>query len=118
MGMMYANNQERAARHLLRVLEELGGRVHYGHFYDGIDATAHRLYAGMGLDDKDGEWIGAEGVMDQTAAAMEEQGFVRLVWLQGETLADGEPAYAIELTEEGRRKLDAGERPTFRDLCL
>lgn len=118
MGMMYAHNLDRAASFLVRVLDECGGRVHYSHFYDATEETALRLYAGMGLDADEGEWIGAEGVMDEAAATMAAQGFVRLVWLDGETLADGEPAYAIELTDEGRRKLAAGKRPAFRDLNL
>ncbi len=118
MGRMYASNLVRAADHLVRVLDASGGRVHYSHFYDGTDQTAERLYAGMGLDTKQGEWIGAEGVMDEAAATMAAQGFVRIIWLEGEKLADGEPAYAIEVTDEGRRKLAARQRPTFRDLDL
>lgn len=89
MGMMYASNLVRAADHLARVLDASGGRVHYSRFYDGTDQTAQRLYEGMGLDTEEGEWIGAEGVMDEAAASMEAQGFVRLVWLEGEKLADG-----------------------------
>jgi hypothetical protein len=118
MGMMYAHNQEKAAAFLLKVLEEKGGRVDYSYFYDGSEETAQRLYAGMELEDGDGEWIGAEGVMDEAAAEMESQGFVRIVWLEGQKLADDEPAYAIELTEEGRKKIAAGKKPKFRNLDL
>lgn len=116
--MMYAHNQEKAARYLVKVLEEQGGRVHYSHFYDGTDATALRLYEGMGIDRDEGEWICAEHVMDQAAAAMAAQGFVEIAWLDGEELADGEPAYEITLTDEGRKKLAAGQWPRFRDLDL
>src|SRR5262245_56428859 len=115
---MYAHDQEKAARHPVKVLEEQGGRVHYGHFYDATEATAQRLYGGMGIDRDEGEWIGAEGVMDEAAAAMAAQGFVEIAWLDGEELADGEPAYEIVLTDEGRKKLVAGAWPRFRDLDL
>ncbi len=118
MGMMYAHHQEKAARYLVKVLEEQGGRVHYGYFYDGTEATALRLYEGMGIDRDQGEWIGAEGVMDEAAVAMKAQGFVEIAWLNGEKLADGEPAYEIVLTDEGRKMLAAGNWPRFRDLDL
>ena len=118
MGMMYAHNQQQAARHPVRVLGENGGRVHYSRFYDGTEETAARLYAGMGVDAGEGEWIGAEGVMDEAAAEMQAQGYVTLEWHAGEVLADGEPAYSIVLTEDGRRRLAAGQVPKFRDLNL
>lgn len=118
MGMMYAGNLEKASRYLVHVLTEKGGRVHYAHFYDGSEETALALYTGLGVDAEEGEWMGAEGVMDQAAGEMEAQGFVKLVWLPGEKLADDEPAYEIHLTDEGRRRLAAGEWPTFRDLDL
>lgn len=118
MGMMYADSQEKAARYLVRMLEEKGGKVHYSEFYDGTEETALRLYAGMGIDENEGEWIGAEGVMDEAAAAMEAQGFVKLDWHDGEELADGEPAYSIELTDKGRKDLSVGIFPKFQDLDL
>ncbi len=118
MGMMYAGYQEKAARYLVKMLEEKGGKVHYSEFYDATEETALRLYAGMGIDENEGDWIGAEGVMDEAAAAMEAQGFVRLIWHEGEELADGEPAYSIELTAQGRKNLSAGKFPKFRDLDL
>ena len=112
MGMMSAGSQEKAARYLVKVLEEKGGKVHYSEFYDGTDETGERLYAGTGIID------GAEHVMDDVAAEMEAQGFVRLIWHQGEELADGEPAYSIELTGKGCMMLKAGRFPKFRDLWL
>lgn len=118
MGMMYADNQEKAARYLVKVLEEKGGKVHYSEFYDATEETALRLYAGMGIDEREGKWICAEGVMDVAAAEMETQGFVTLIWHEGETLADGEPAYSIELTVEGRKKLSVGKFPKFRNLDM
>lgn len=118
MGMMCGNDQAKAARYLVKVLEAKGGKVHYSEFYDATDETALRLYAGMGIDKRKGEWIGAAGVMDVAAGVMEAQGFVRLIWHEGEKLADGEPAYSIELTEGGRKKLSAGKFPRFRNLDL
>jgi hypothetical protein len=118
MGMMYAYNQEKAARYLVKVLEERGGKVHYSEFYDRTEASARRLYAGLGIDADEGEWICAEGVMDVAAAEMEAQGFVTRIWHEGEELADGEPAYSIELTAKGRKKLSVGKFPKFRDLDL
>lgn len=116
MGMSYAHDQERAARHLVNALKEHDGRIRYSHFYDGTEAATQRLYAGMGIDADEAEWMGAEVVMDEAAAAMEAQGFVELVWLDGEKLFDGEPAYEIVLTDQGRRKLEAGQWPKFVDL--
>lgn len=118
MGMIYAGNLEKAARYLVQVLNENDGRVHYAHFYDGSEETALALYTGLGVGEGEGEWMGAEGVMDEAAAAMEAQGFVKRVWLDGEKLADGEPAYEIHLTDGGRMRLAAGEWPTFRNLDL
>ncbi len=118
MGMMSASSQEKAARYLVKALDEKGGKVHYSEFYDGTEETALRLYAGMGIDEDEGDWIGAEGVMDEAAAEMEAQGYVRLIWHQGEELADGEPAYSIELTGKGCMMLKAGRFPKFRDLWL
>jgi hypothetical protein len=112
MGMMSADSQEKAARYLVKVLEEKGGKVHYSEFYDGTEETGERLCAGTGIID------GAEHVMDDVAAEMEAQGFVRLIWHQGEELADGEPAYSIELTGKGCLMLKAGRLPKFRDLWL
>ena len=112
MGMMYAYNQEKAARYLVKVLEAKGGKVHYSEFYDGTEETGERLCAGTGIID------GAEHVMDDVAAEMEAQGYVRLIWHQGEELADGEPAYSIELTGKGCMMLKAGRFPKFRDLWL
>ena len=45
MAMIYAGNLEKAARYLVRVLNENGGRVHCAHFYDGSEETALALYA-------------------------------------------------------------------------
>lgn len=118
MGMMYAYNQEKAARYLVKVLEAKGGKVHYSEFYDATEETALRLYAGMGIDEDEGEWICAESVMDVAAAQMEAQGFVSRIWHEGEELDDGEPAYSIELTGEGRKKLSVGKFPKFRNLDL
>lgn len=119
MGMSYASEQEKAARHLVKILQEKGGRVHYSHFYDGTDETCRRLHEGMGIDiEEEGELDGAEAYMDEAAAAMADQGFVEIVWLDGEKLADGEPAYEIVLTDAGRKKLAAGKWPKLRDLDL
>jgi hypothetical protein len=118
MGMMTADSQEMAARYLVKVLAEKGGKVHYSEFYDGSEETACRLYAGMGIDEDEGEWIGAAGVMDVAAAEMEAQGYVTLISHEGEKLADGEPAYSIELTAKGCMKLRASRFPKFRDLWL
>lgn len=112
MGMMSAGSQEKAARYLVKVLEKKGGKVHYSEFYDGTEETEERLSAGTGIID------GAEHVMDDVAAEMEAQGYVRLIWHQGEELADGEPAYSIELTGKGCMMLKAGKFPAFRDLWL
>jgi hypothetical protein len=108
MGMMYAYNQEKAARYLVKVLEAKGGKVHYSEFYDATEETALRLYAGMGIDEDEGEWICAESVMDVATAQMEAQGFVSRIWHEGEELADGEPAYSIELTGRGGRSYRSG----------
>jgi hypothetical protein len=116
MGMMYAHNIERAATYLLGILA-LEGKVHYSRFYDGTDETKRRLAEGMGMTFDDAEWCGAEGVMDEAAAALEQQGYVKRNWLD-EKLADGEPAYQIELLDRGREMLAAGTRPRFRDLDL
>ncbi|MBX9578874.1 MAG: hypothetical protein K2X87_01075 [Gemmataceae bacterium] len=116
--MIYAEYQERAAKYLVRTLLERGGRVPFRQFYDGTDATARSLRDGMELDPDEAEWIGAEVVMDEAAAAMAAQGFVEMVWLDGETLSDGEPAYEIALTEAGRRMFGAGSWPVFRNLDL
>lgn len=118
MGMPYAEDQEKAAKYLVKTLLEKGGRVPYRFFYDGTEATARSLHAGMGIDKDEAEWMGAEGVMDEAAAAMEAQGFVELVWLDGEKVADGHPAYEIVLTTAGRERIAAGEWPTFRDLDM
>lgn len=112
MGMMSAHSQEKAARYLVKVLEAKGGKVHYSEFYDGTEKTEEHLCAGTGITD------GAEHVIDDVAAEMEAQGFVRLVWHKDEELADGEPAYSIELTDKGRKKLASGKFPRFRDLWL
>ena len=112
MGMMSAGSQEKAARYLVKVLEAKGGKVHYSEFYDGTEETGERLCAATGIID------GAEHVIDDVAAEMEEQGYVRLIWHQGEELADGEPAYSIELTGKGCMMLKAGRFPKFRDLWL
>lgn len=118
MGMMSAACQEKAARYLVNVLEEKGGKVHYSEFYDGTVETTRRLNAGMGIDEGEGELAAAASAMDLAAAAMEAQGFVKLISHQGEKLVDGEPAYSIELTDKGRKKLAAGKFPKFRNLCL
>ena len=112
MGMMSAASQEKAARYLVKVLEAKGGKVHYSEFYDGTEETEERLCAGTGIID------GAEHVIDDVAAEMEAQGYVRLIWHQGEELADDEPSYSIELTGKGCMMLKAGRFPKFRGLWL
>src|SRR5262245_20627710 len=118
MPWMYASDQEKAAHFLVKVLEEQGGRVHFGYFYDGTEATALRVYEEMGLDNYQDEWMVATGMVADVAVEMQAQGFVAIIWTDGEKLADGEPAYEIKLTDEGRRRLAAGEWPKFKDLYL
>jgi len=55
--------------------------------------------------------------MDVAARSLEDQGYVKINWLD-ETLADGELAYEIELLEQGKAMLSAGKRPRFRNLDL
>ncbi len=116
MGMMYAHHIVMAADYLLRALE-VEGRVPYSRFYDGTEATQRHLAEALGMSLADAEWYGAEGIMDEAAFGLAEQGYVRISWLD-EELADGEPAYEIELLEAGRGMLAAGKRPVFRDLYL
>src|SRR5690349_15330492 len=116
MGMMYAHHIEKAADHLMRLLLA-EARVPYSRFYDGTEETHCRLAEGMGMSPEDAEWYGAEGIMDEAAAALATQGYVKITDLD-EKLADEEPAYEIELLEQGRVMLAAGKRPVFRDLDL
>ena len=79
--------------------------------------TALKLAEGMGMSSEDAEWYGAPHIMDQAAATLAAEGYVKLTDLQ-EKLSDDEPAYSIELLEEGRAMIRAGKRPVFRDLDL
>ena len=117
MGMMYADTQEKAAKFLVQVLNELGGKVHYNYFYNDEPERA-RLCKGMEIDEDEADWICPEAVMDVAAATMEEQGYVKLHFPEGEVLSDGEPAYEIEMTEAGKAMLAAGKFPKFRNLDL
>jgi hypothetical protein len=58
-----------------------------------------------------------EFLMDLVANELERQGLVKITFLD-EELADGEPDYLIELTEEGIEKMIDGEEPVSRDLEL
>lgn len=116
MGMMYAHNIEAAANYLLRILTD-ERKVHYSRFYDGSEETACKLVEGMGMSRKDAEWCCPEAIMDEAAATLDAQGYVAINWLS-EVLADGEPAYEIELLENGKEMLAKGMRPVFRHLDL
>jgi hypothetical protein len=116
MGMMYARHIAKAADHLMQILLA-EARVPYSRFYDGTEETQRKLAEGMGMSPEDAEWYGAEGIMDEAAAALAAQGYVKLTPLD-EKLADDEPAYEIELLARGRAMLAAGKRPVFRDLDL
>lgn len=116
MGMMYAKHIEQAADYLIRILLAEGS-VPYSRFYDGTEETALKLAEGMGMSPEDAEWYCAPNIMDEAAATLAAEGYVKLTDLD-EKLADDEPAYTIELLEEGRAMLGDGKRPVFRDLDL
>ena len=105
-----------AAEYLLDILlvEE---SVLYSRFYDGTDETREKLIKGIGITPEDADWYGVEGVMDLVAGLLEREGCVRLVPL-AEELADGEPAYRIDLLEDGRKALKDGKLPRFGDVTL
>ena len=116
MGMMYAHHIKQGAHDLLKVLRGESS-VRYSRFYDATDETRRALCKGMEMSEEDADWYGAEGIMDEAAAALAAQGYVKITRLQ-DLLADGEHDYLIDLTEEERAKLEAGQEPVFRNLDL
>jgi hypothetical protein len=129
--MWYKDNLEKAAGYLARTLLEKKD-VHYSVFYDGTDETRLRVLVGSGFRAEDyldeGEDPSkfnlldidepVEGYIDEAAAVFENEGLVERIWLEGETLSDGEPAYRIKLTASGEEKLGSGHFPKFRNLDM
>ena len=118
MGYVSVHNVKKAGDYLLRVLLD-SGEVRYSRFYDGTDETQAAVLKGMGFPEEgeDYEPESPELLLDLAAYELERQGFVRITMLDTK-LADGEPDYLIELTEQGREKLAQGKEPLFRDFDL
>jgi hypothetical protein len=116
MGMMYAHNIQKAADYLVRILLE-ETRVPYSRFYDGTEETLRKLAEGMGMSLEDAERYCAVANMDEAAAVLAAEGYVKITYLD-EKLKDGEPAYQIELLDQGRAMLASGKQPVFHDLDL
>ena len=116
MGTMPGKLIKTAAKYLLEILfvEE---SVLYSRVYDGTDETRDKLIEGMGITVEDADWYGVEGAMDLAAGLLEREGYVRIVPLE-EELADGEPAYRIDLLEDGRKAAKVGRLPAFDDIEL
>lgn len=113
---MYAHHIKKAANHLLEILLEAGS-VPYSVFYDETDETHRELAQDLGMSLKAFERAGGEALIDQAAASLADQGYVKITLLD-EELPDGERDYEIELLEQGRAMLAAGKKPTFHDLDL
>jgi hypothetical protein len=124
MGMAYKHVIERAGVYLLRVLAA-ENPIPYARFYDGTDATERALLVGMGYggdvagddEDADDRPDSPAAYMDWAVGQLAAAGIVATRDTGGE-LADGEPAYEIELTEQGRRFIATGGRFAFRDMEL
>lgn len=115
MGAIHKDSLERAARYLIQVLNEHGGRVHFNYFYDATEVPFLKLRRGIGATEEEGYWDCAELVLEVAAAELERQGYLVRIDLD-EELADGLPAYVIELTEPGRQKFASGQWPWFRHV--
>jgi hypothetical protein len=117
MGWVYAGEIKKAADYLLGDVLVNVIKVRYSWFYDGTNERSEKLVIDMGYPEE-----GCEGVpdcpellLDLAASELERQGFVKLTILD-EKLADDEPDYLIELTEEGIEKMVEGIEPVFRHL--
>lgn len=115
MGVVRKDSLEQAARYLIHVLNEHGGRVHFSYFYDGTKGTLMKLRRGIGATKNRGYWHCAELVLEVAAGVLERHGYLVRIDLD-EELADGTRAFALELTDLGRQKLAAGRWPRFRDV--
>lgn len=115
MGAIHKDSLEHAARYLVQVLNEHGGRVHLNCFYDGTEETFLRLRRGIGATEEEGYWGRAELVLAVAAGELVRRGYLVCIEL-GEELADGLRAFAIELTDLGRQKLASGRLPRFRTV--
>ena len=111
MGYSDAEVIRDAADYLLGVLLD-SQELAYSTFYDGTDNTHDELMKSIGLED---EWYSAERLIDLAVVQLEEQGIVRTEKLASK-LADDENDYLIELTDAGRKRIDAGFQPSFRDM--
>jgi hypothetical protein len=117
MGVSPADVIQSAGEYLLSRLLEANS-LQYSTFYDGEDVTHDQLCRAIGLVDEDGEpddWYSAEALIDLAVVQLEEQGILATEQLNSK-LADGEPDYLIELIPNGRAKLLAGFKPTYRDM--
>jgi hypothetical protein len=113
MGYSYACNIERAGTHLLSLLK-IEGTVQYSRFYDGSEETALALAKAMGFDEEEAEWNCPEHLMDLAAGELERAGIVVTGKLP-DKLTDGYTNYFIQLTTEGRKWLEGGERFAYWD---
>ena len=110
MGHSYRMEILEAGRHLLEVLR-FEGCVRYSRFYDGTDATENALVRGMGygpelagLTEDDYVPERPADLIDLAVKQLERKSIVKTTVLQ-ELLADENPDYLIELTDEGRSQL-------------
>ena len=117
MGMAYAHNIKAAGDYLIIHLLLAGRSVPYSSFYDGTDETAAALAAGLGMSPEEADWECGPLYMDLAVGALEHQGYISTTQLD-EQLADGEPAYTIDLLAAGRDMLVARKWPVFRDVEL
>jgi hypothetical protein len=117
-----------AGDYLLSVLK--GERaVSYSRFYNAKPGTAVALAEAMWpflisqpvadrgeLDEGDEEQLIEEAhvLLDWAAEQLDDLGVVRLTFLEGPRLIDGEPDFRIELTERGRRFIEEGESFGYR----
>jgi hypothetical protein len=120
VGYSYANEIEQAAKHLLELLKAEGS-VRYSRFYDGQDETREALLRGMGygpaLDgtaEEDYVPECPEHLMDLAVAQLEQQHVLRTTDLE-DLLFDENNDYLIELTDEGRSRLERGDKLRFWD---
>lgn len=103
-----------AGAYLLSVLKQ-ETPIRYSRFYDGTDATRHKLIAGVGIDERDADWYSVEAIIDDAVVLFEHIGVVERRLLE-ERLADGEPDYEIALTDKGRQFVARRKRFCFPDL--
>lgn len=119
MGWAYKHHTAAAGDYLLRLLI-VETTIHYSRFYDATDATEAALLSGMGHGpegDADAAPDCPAAYVDNAVGQLEEAGLV-VTRRTGGKLADGEPAYEIELTPAGREFAASGEKFPYYDMDL